>query len=69
MAKSPEQKAERPEFLKDADAAEFLNLSVYTLRNWRNAKTGPRFCRMGRSIRDPSDELSRFAEQRLVDNS
>jgi hypothetical protein len=57
------------EFYRDTEAAKKLTLSVYTLRNWRAAGTGPRFCRMGRSIRYPSDELKRYAEQRLVDNN
>lgn len=54
------------EFYRDTEAAKKLNLSVYTLRNWRSAKTGPRFCRLGRSIRYPSDELQNYAEQRKV---
>jgi predicted DNA-binding transcriptional regulator AlpA len=55
-------------FYTDFEAAQKLNLSVYTLRNWRSSKTGPRFCRLGRSIRYPSEELKRYADQRLVDN-
>ena len=55
-----------PEYHKEKAAAERLNLSVFTLRNWRNIGKGPRFCKFGRSVRYPSDELRKYAEQRKV---
>jgi hypothetical protein len=51
---------------KEKTAADKLNLSVFTLRNWRNIGKGPRFCKFGRSVRYPSDELLKFAEQRKI---
>jgi hypothetical protein len=54
------------EYRREQEAARELNLSVFTLRNWRSANKGPRFCRFGRSVRYPSDELKNYAEQRKV---
>ena len=56
----------KTEYHKEKAAAEKLNLSVFTLRNWRNIGKGPRFCKFGRSVRYPSDELQKYAEQRKV---
>jgi len=47
-------------------AAEYLGLSVNTLRDWRTHRTGPVFARFGRSVRYPLDELERFAEAARV---
>jgi hypothetical protein len=48
-------------------AAEFLDLSVQTLRDWRLHRTGPPYCKFGRSVRYPMDSLARFAEQARVE--
>jgi predicted DNA-binding transcriptional regulator AlpA len=66
MAKANERISATSEYLKDHEAAAYLNLSVFSLRNWRSANTGPKFCRLGRSIRYPLDELKNFVEQRKV---
>jgi hypothetical protein len=58
--------ANEPVYHKEKSAAEKLNLSVFTLRNWRSIGKGPRFCKFGRSVRYPSDELRKYADQRKV---
>ena len=48
-------------FLNEREAAEFLNLSVRTLQQWRWRGQGPNFQKWGRSVRYAVAELDRFA--------
>jgi hypothetical protein len=43
-------------------AAEFLGLSVATLRDWRFRRIGPPFCKFGKAVRYSRLELERYAE-------
>ena len=47
-------------------AAEYLGLSVATLRDWRFHRVGPVFCKFGKAVRYPVSELERFAEAARV---
>ena len=47
-------------------AAEFLDVSVATLRDWRFHKIGPVYAKFGKAVRYPVVELERFAEQSRV---
>ncbi len=47
-------------------AAEFLGLSVATLRDWRFRRIGPAYCKFGKAVRYPIRELERFAEAATV---
>jgi len=47
-------------------AAEFLDLDVTTLRDWRLRKTGPEYCKFGRAVRYPIEALTQFAQQARV---
>ena len=47
-------------------AAQYLDVSVKTLRNWRFHGTGPVFARFGRAVRYPLDELEKFAHRSRV---
>ena len=51
--------------LNEHQAAERLGLSVTTLRTWRCREKGPRFYRLGRSIRYDEAEIARFLSERL----
>ena len=52
----------RPRLLKEAEAAEILNVEVATLRRWRWARRPPRFVKIGAAVRyDPAD-LEAFIE-------
>jgi predicted DNA-binding transcriptional regulator AlpA len=43
--------------LNEKDAARFLSLSYRTLQSWRSEGRGPRYLRLGRSIRYRWDDL------------
>ena len=52
--------------LNEREVAEFLKLSLPTLRRWRAAKTGPKFVRFGASIRYDSRDLMAWLELQKV---
>lgn len=55
----------RPRLLKEAEAAEILNVEVATLRRWRWAGKGPAFRKIISAVRyDPAD-LEAFIESGL----
>lgn len=41
-------------------AAEHLGMSVRTLESWRYHRTGPKFYRVGRSVRYRKSDLNRW---------
>jgi hypothetical protein len=47
-------------------AAEYLGLTVATLRDWRFRKIGPVYAKFGKAVRYPLVELDRYAEQSRV---
>jgi hypothetical protein len=49
------------QFVKEQRAAEILSLSVKTLRSWRLRGDGPRYAKMGRSVRYAISDLEAFA--------
>lgn len=48
-------------FVSEKSAAEILALSVKTLRSWRVRGQGPRWAKMGRSVRYAIADLEAFA--------
>ena len=52
--------------LTEKQIAEFLNLSVKTIQAWRVTGRGPRFHRLGRSIRYDSQEVRAWIAQNGV---
>jgi predicted DNA-binding transcriptional regulator AlpA len=54
------------EYLRRADAASFLGLSVSTLANWASAGRGPTYHKMGRVPMYSLAELRRFVESQTV---
>ena len=64
MAETQEKRKERSQYLKEVDAAEFLNLSVFTLRNWRHAGVGPRIRKFQRAVRYAMSDLVEYADSR-----
>lgn len=46
--------------LTERDAARYLCVSVYALRQWRTAGRGPDFARLGRLIRYRLDALDSY---------
>jgi predicted DNA-binding transcriptional regulator AlpA len=52
--------------LNENQAAEFLGLSVRTLQSWRVRGTGPRYTKIGRSVRYQRRALVKFQEEHTV---
>jgi len=53
--------------LNEHEAAQFLGLSVFTLRAWRSKRRGPAFVKLGRSVRYRSDDLEAFLNEAAVE--
>ena len=49
--------------LIDTEVAEYLNLSVSTIRRWRLIGKGPRWFRIGGSVRYPHKELAEYVSK------
>ena len=52
--------------LNEQETAEFLGLEVASIRDWRMRKIGPVYCKFGRAVRYPLDELLKFAERSRI---
>jgi len=55
--------------LTTVEAAQYLNLKPSTLEVWRCQGRGPRFVRLGRSIRYRVKDLDEFMEKGLRTNT
>lgn len=53
--------------LSDAQVAERLGVSLFTVRAWRYRRMGPRFLKMGRAVRYRSQDVEAFQQTALVD--
>jgi excisionase family DNA binding protein len=53
--------------LTERQVAEQLGLSVATLRAWRHRGKGPRFLRLGRSVRYLPADVDEFIRESAVD--
>ena len=53
--------------LTEREVAELLGLSVATLHAWRHRGKGPRFLRLGRSVRYLPADLADFVRASAVD--
>jgi predicted DNA-binding transcriptional regulator AlpA len=50
----------RPELIDEHEASRCLGIAVATLRRWRWAGKGPRFCKIGRSVRYELIDIQAF---------
>lgn len=57
----------RTKALTERQVAEQLGLSVATLRAWRHRGKGPRFLRLGRSVRYLPSDVEEFVRASAVD--
>jgi len=48
------------QYLNEVDVARMTSFSIYTLRNWRFVRKGPRFLKIGRSVRYQLDDVLKF---------
>lgn len=54
------------EMVKEKDAAERLGVATGTLRNWRWAKIGPRYFKVGKSVRYCVADLESYINRSAV---
>jgi excisionase family DNA binding protein len=64
---SPVTARRRTSALTERQVAEQLGLSVATLRAWRHRGKGPRFLRLGRSVRYLPSDVEDFVRASAVD--
>ena len=55
--------------LTEREVADMLGLSVATLRAWRHRGKGPRFLRLGRSVRYLPSDMADFVRASAVDTT
>jgi excisionase family DNA binding protein len=55
--------------LTEREVADMLGLSVATLRAWRHRGKGPRFLRLGRSVRYLASDVADFVRASAVDTT
>ena len=55
--------------LTEREVADMLGLSVATLRAWRHRGKGPRFLRLGRSVRYLPSDVADFVRASAVDTT
>ena len=68
-ALSGAQTSDTTRALTEREVAELLGLSVATLRAWRHRGKGPRFLRLGRSVRYLPADLADFVRASAVDTN
>ena len=69
MAHAEAQAADRLELAalnKPAQAAEYLTVSIPTLARWRMEGRGPKFVRMGSSVRYTREALEEFVRESIA---
>jgi hypothetical protein len=55
-----------PGYTPEAETAEQLNISVRTLRKWRQLKIGPPWVEVGRQIHYPDESRTAWIKSRVV---
>lgn len=59
----------QPELLTPKQVAEKLQVDVQLLNQWRSARTGPKFVKLGRFIRYKADELQEWIDANSVETN
>ena len=54
-------------YINEIKASSMLGFSVQTLRNWRHLGYGPRYLKVGRSVRYSMEDLITFMENGRVE--
>lgn len=54
-------------FLTTHEAAALLRVSEHTLRSWRASRAGPRFIKIGGTVRYRRDDLDEYIELGVVE--
>ena len=53
--------------IDDWQAAEYLGISVQTLRNWRSKRRGPAYLKLGRCVRYLRKDLAKYRCENRID--
>jgi len=53
--------------LNEKQTAKVLGIAVQTLRNWRHQRKGPKYIKMGRSVRYQQDDLQEYIDRKRID--
>ena len=64
-----ETSANERDLLNEIDAARFLGVSARTLQAWRVHGGGPRYSKLGRSVRYRQCDLDAFVEKNLTNST
>jgi len=67
MATKVGERSQTETALTESKVAEQLGLSVATLRAWRHRGKGPRYLRLGRSVRYLPSDVDNFVRASAVD--
>lgn len=59
----------QPQNMSTVEAAAYLNVKPATLEQWRWNGRGPRFVKIGRSVRYRKSDLDSFLEARVFNNT
>ena len=57
------------DFLNENQVAQRLGVSIATIRRWRLRNTGPRFRKIGASVRYAADDLTAWIESQPSDGA
>jgi predicted site-specific integrase-resolvase len=57
------------QFLTEKELAKIAKVSVQTLRNWRAEKKVFAYCKLGRSVRYPMDEVEKILQAKVIQAS
>ena len=67
MTTRVKQPAAAPVLLTEAEAAEYLTVSVGAVRAWRGQETGPAYVKVGAAVRYRPAALDRWLESQTVE--
>lgn len=58
-----------PDFYSEDETAQFLDVSIPTLRTWRHRKQGPAYYKIGGKVRYKPEDLQSFVNESRVDHA
>jgi len=53
--------------INEVRAAEILDISIQTARNWRHLRKGPAYLKLGRAVRYRLEDIEKFINSKRVD--
>lgn len=65
----PDTKSELEELLIPQEVADKLKVDVQLLNQWRSARKGPKFLKLGRFVRYKASDLKEWLDSRAVETN